>query len=233
MKDHAETGTCAFNRKNLIPFHTDKGGNPEDSKNVHEQYNIYREICKGKRKKAAGSQKIEEKRNSGSKEQSEQKAKAYKNQERREERQREKIKKESATREKERLWEKIRSEQGAKAEMLNKVNRNWLKGYSLYDRVTLGNVPGLHVSLTKLCNRAGTSPYNICEQVIQYGYAAASLDFQEEYTAAIDMYNKASHGLGVWRGRMGQRGQEYEKNEILKIQDMYERRVKEITDYLD
>jgi hypothetical protein len=231
MKDHAETGTCAFDRKNLLPFHPDKGGSPEDSKKVLEQYNLYRDICK--RKKATGSQKREEKSNTHSKEQAEQKA--YKKQKRKE-RQREKSEKttrEKATREKERLVELVRSEQEAKAEMLNKFNRNWLKGYSLYDKQEMGNVPGMHRSLAQLCTTAGTSPWNICGQAIQDGYAAASLDFQEEYTAAIDMYNKASRGLSMWASKLGQWSYEYTKGEIRKIADMYERRAKEITDYLD
>ena len=73
---------------------------------------------------------------------------------------------------------------------------------------------------------SGTS----CRHFLRDGYDAASLDFQEEYTDAIVLYNKAiktarSTGRN-WHNTHPLR------QKLLGIADMYEKRVNEIKDYL-
>tara|TARA_B110000977_G_scaffold79005_2_gene106224 strand:+ start:592 stop:1890 length:1299 start_codon:yes stop_codon:yes gene_type:complete len=70
-----------------------------------------------------------------------------------------------------------------------------------------------------------------CREVLNNGYSAVSLDSQKEYADAIKLYNKAIKNARSTGASWGVKHPHTQK--ILGIANMYEKRVKEITDYLD
>ena len=225
MKDHVKYGTCKFQRSNLSQFHPDKGGTTKASQKVNAQYNIYKQACSGKRKKT-GAERRKERREDSPKEKEEREKQAEEKQREREERQRRERKRKKEEREKQavkkqrereerqrRERERKKKEREKETITLNPIPAHFFKGHGLYHEL-------------QYASRPHTTLYSF----LRDGYAAVSLDFQEEYLDAIVLYNKAIK-TGRSTGRAWHNTHP-NRPKLLDIADMYEKRVNEIKDYL-